>query len=75
MDRIAALCNSLTTKHLIIEWVPPTDSKFQEILRGRDAIYSHINEATFREAFGRYFTIVREETLENGRVMLHLLKR
>ena len=75
MDRIAALCNGLTTEHLIIEWVPPTDSKFQEILRGRDAIYSHINEATFRGAFGLYFTVVREETLENGRIVLHLLKR
>jgi SAM-dependent methyltransferase len=75
MDRIADLCNDLTTKHLIIEWVPPTDSKFQEILRGRDAIYAHINEAAFREAFARYFTIAHETILENGRIMLHLLKR
>jgi SAM-dependent methyltransferase len=75
MDRIAGLCNDLTTKHLILEWVPPTDSKFQEILRGREAIYAHINETAFREAFARYFTIARETTLENGRIMLHLLKR
>lgn len=75
MDRIAALCNDITTAHLIIEWVPPTDSKFQEILRGRDAIYTHINEAAFREAFARYFIIAHEATLENGRIMLHLLKR
>ena len=38
MDGIAALCSTLTTKHLILEWVPPTDSKFQELIRGRDAI-------------------------------------
>ena len=29
MDRIAAFCSNLTTRHLILEWVPPTDSKFQ----------------------------------------------
>ena len=28
MDRIATLCNKLTTRNLIIEWVPPTDPKF-----------------------------------------------
>lgn len=75
MDRIAALCSNLTTKHLILEWVPPTDSKFRELIRGRDAIYTHINEAAFREAFAQHFTVARESTLANGRIMLHLLKR
>ena len=75
MDRIAALCSTLTTKHLILEWVPPTDPKFQELIRGRDAIYAHINEAAFRSSFAQYFTVAHETTLANGRVMLHLLKR
>lgn len=75
MDGIAALCSTLTTKHLILEWVPPTDSKFQELIRGRDAIYAHINEAAFRSAFAQYFTIAHETTLENGRIMLHMLKK
>jgi SAM-dependent methyltransferase len=75
MDRIADLCSSLTTQHLILEWVPPTDPKFQELLRGRESIYTHITEASFREAFTRYFSIVNELTLTNGRVMLHLQKK
>jgi SAM-dependent methyltransferase len=75
MDRIAALCNGLTTQHLILEWVPPTDPKFQELLRGREAIYAHITEAAFREAFAEYFTIVDELALANGRLMLHLQKK
>jgi SAM-dependent methyltransferase len=74
MDRVAALCNSLTTRHLVLEWVPPTDPKFQELLRGRDAIYTHITEAAFRDAFAQYFTVVDELTLANGRIMLHLQK-
>ncbi|HTC76870.1 MAG TPA: class I SAM-dependent methyltransferase [Edaphobacter sp.] len=75
MDRIASLCSSLTTRHLILEWVPPTDPKFQELLRGRGAIYTHITEAAFRDAFGEYFTIVDELALVNGRTMLHLRKK
>jgi SAM-dependent methyltransferase len=75
MDRIAELCCSLTTAHLILEWVPPTDPKFRELVRGRDAIYVGITEASFREAFAEYFSTVDELTLTNGRTMLHLRKR
>jgi SAM-dependent methyltransferase len=75
MERIAALCNSLTTQYLILEWVPPADPKFQELLRGRGAIYAHITEAVFRNAFAEYFTTIDELTLANGRIMLHLRKK
>jgi SAM-dependent methyltransferase len=75
MDRIAALCSSLTTQNLILEWVPETDPKFQELLRGREAIYAHITEALFRDAFAEYFTVVDELKLANGRIMLHLRKK
>jgi SAM-dependent methyltransferase len=75
MDRIAALCSRLTTQHLILEWVPPADAKFRELLRGRDSIYAHITEAAFRDAFAEYFTTIGELTLANGRTMLHLQKK
>jgi SAM-dependent methyltransferase len=75
MDRIAGLCSGLTTQHLILEWVPPADPKFQELLRGREDIYTHITEAAFRDAFAEHFTVVDELTLANGRIMLHLQKR
>jgi 2-polyprenyl-3-methyl-5-hydroxy-6-metoxy-1,4-benzoquinol methylase len=75
MDRIVALCSDLTTENLILEWVPPTDVKFRELLRGRDDIYAHITEAVFREAFARYFKIASEMTLANGRILLHFKRR
>jgi SAM-dependent methyltransferase len=75
MDRIAALCDSLTTQDLILEWVPTADPKFQELLRGREAIYAHITEAMFRDAFAKYFLVVDEVMLANGRIMLHLRKK
>jgi SAM-dependent methyltransferase len=75
MDRIAALCSNLTTRDLVLEWVPPADPKFQELLRGRETIYEHVTEAAFREAFAQYFVVCDELTLANGRIMLHLQKR
>jgi SAM-dependent methyltransferase len=75
MDRIAALCSNLTTRHLILEWVPAADLKFQELLRGRDSIYAHITEDSFRDAFAEYFATVDELPLANGRIMLHLEKK
>jgi hypothetical protein len=75
MDRIAALCANLTKAHLILEWVPPTDPKFHELVRGREAIYQNITESAFRQAFARHFTILDETTLANGRILLHLLRK
>ncbi len=74
LEPIAELAARLTKQHLIIEWVPPTDQKFREILRGRDAIYTHLTEQAFREAFGRYFSVARETTLANGRILFHMTK-
>jgi SAM-dependent methyltransferase len=72
---IAALCSTLTTRNLILEWVPSTDPKFQELVRGRDSIYAHLTEAAFRDAFAIPFTVLREETLQNGRILLHLQRK
>jgi len=75
MNQIARLCSSLTTSHLILEWVPTTDPKFHELVRGRESIYGHLTEATFRDAFAQHFTTIDELTLANGRIMLHLQKK
>jgi ribosomal protein L11 methylase PrmA len=75
LDHIATLCHRLTTDCLIMEWVPPTDAKYIEIIRGREAIYSHITEAAFREAFAAYFSVIDELTLANGRILFHLQRR
>ncbi len=75
LDRIAALAARITTRNLILEWVPPTDPKFIEVLRGRESIYTHITEQAFRRAFTLHFTVAREATLQNGRILFHMEKR
>ena len=75
LSHIASLCNTLTTRNLILEWVPPQDSMFRQLVRGRDALYAHITEDAFREAFAPHFTIIRETTLPNRRILFHFTKR
>lgn len=72
MEQIASLVSRLTTANLIIEWIPPTDPMFQAILRGREALYAHITEESFRSAFFHYFRSIGEKQLANGRILLHL---
>jgi 2-polyprenyl-3-methyl-5-hydroxy-6-metoxy-1,4-benzoquinol methylase len=74
LEQIAALAARLTTCNLILEWVPPTDTMFQQLLRGREAIYAHLTEANFRTAFAEHFEIVSEHTLSNHRILFHLRK-
>lgn len=75
LDRIAILCKNMTTRDLIIEWVPPADVKFQELLRGRDTLYAHITEAAFRASFAEYFTAIAETKLSNNRILIHFRRR
>ena len=75
LGHIATLCSTLTTRNLILEWVPPHDSMFQQLVRGRDALYAHLTEDAFREAFAPHFTILREVTLPNRRILFHFTKR
>jgi len=75
LDRIATMCNNLTTRNLILEWVPQTDPMFQLLLRGRDALYAHLTEAALRSAFNPFFAIISESALHNGRTLFHLQRR
>lgn len=72
LDSIAELVRSLTIRWAIVEWVPPTDPRFAELLRGRDSIYGHLNEAAFLDAFENCFSVVQREQLNNGRILFLL---
>ena len=75
LNRIAKLCKAITTCNLILEWVPPSDEKFHELLRGRDDVYAHITESAFRLAFAEHFVCVRETTLSNHRILFHFQRK
>jgi hypothetical protein len=74
LPSILALLHRLTTRHLILEWVPVTDPMFQSLMRGRDALYGHLSEADLTTACAGLFTTLQRQPLANGRILFLLEK-
>jgi SAM-dependent methyltransferase len=70
LDAIVALCVRLTTRWLVIEWVPATDAMYKSLMRGRDELYGGITEYHLLDACEGRFKMVKRLTLENGRILL-----
>ncbi len=75
LEQIATLAARLTTRHLLIEWVPQSDPMFQSLLRGRDALYSGLTLERMQTAFASYFSVVSRCDLANGRTLFLMEKR
>jgi SAM-dependent methyltransferase len=75
LDEIAHLAAELTSCWAIVEWVPRTDPRFKDVCRGRDALFSHLNERTFLKSFSRVFSPVLRRQLSNGRVLFLLVRK
>ncbi|TFG95146.1 MAG: SAM-dependent methyltransferase [Myxococcales bacterium] len=56
LDRVAALMRRLC-RHLIIEFVPKSDSQVQRLLASREDVFPDYTNDGFEAAFSRYFTI------------------
>jgi SAM-dependent methyltransferase len=66
---IMALMHRLTQRHLIVEWVPPTDPMYQSLMRGRDNLYGSLAEQDLLAACEGRFRVLKRNALTNGRVM------
>jgi hypothetical protein len=75
LDRIAALVARITRRWAVVEWVPQSDPMFQFLLRGRDAIYTHLQLETMLAAFAPLFSVSARTDLANGRTLFLLEKR
>jgi SAM-dependent methyltransferase len=67
---ILALARRLTSRFLVVEWVPASDPMYQSLMRGRDALYGAIHESHLLAACDDRFTMLNRLTLENGRILL-----
>jgi SAM-dependent methyltransferase len=75
LTHIAGLAAELTTRWLVVEWVPPSDPMYQEWLRGRDELYGKLAEADLVHALDPFFTQIDRTELGNGRVLLVFERR
>jgi 2-polyprenyl-3-methyl-5-hydroxy-6-metoxy-1,4-benzoquinol methylase len=69
LAHIADLCSSLSSRWLVLEWVPPADPMFQEWLRGRDDLYGSLSEDDLKQAFAPFFHVADRTELGNHRVL------
>jgi hypothetical protein len=60
--------------HLIIEFVPKSDSQVQRLLSTREDIFPHYDLTGFRDAFGSAFEMMREEPVAGTARTLFLLR-
>lgn len=60
--------------HLIIEFVPKSDSQVRRLLSTRDDIFPHYDLAGFRESFRTGFEIMREEPVAGTERTLFLMR-
>jgi SAM-dependent methyltransferase len=69
LDEVSVLLRDLTKRWAIVEWVPAGDPMYVELMRGREELYGHLDEAAFVTAMERYFRIAQKERLNNGRTL------
>jgi SAM-dependent methyltransferase len=68
--KIVELCQRLTRRYLLIEWVPPADPMYQSLMRGRTNLYGALQESDLLAATAPLFEMIEREQLGNGRVLL-----
>jgi len=69
LSAILALCHRLTRRHLLLEWVPPTDPMYQSLMRGRDDLYGSLTPDDLLAACTGRFQLLRHHMLDNGRAL------
>jgi hypothetical protein len=73
-DKIASYMAELGP-HLIIEFVPKTDSQVKRLLVSRQDIFHDYSEKSFEKAFTTHYSIVDKVLLKTPARILYLLKR
>ncbi len=74
LSDIISLCHRLTTRYLVIEWVPVSDPMYISLMRGRETLYGSLHESELASSCIGYFRLLRRQLLDNGRSLL-LLER
>ena len=75
ISAILDLAHKLTSRHLVLEWVPVSDPMYQSLMRGRDKLYGSLSEADLLAACEGRFHTLRRQPLENGRILFLFAKK
>ncbi len=74
LERICQVFSQISN-NLVIEFVPKSDEKVQQMLSAKKDIYENYNEQSFEDAFKKTFSIIHKNPIgESGRI-LYLMKK
>jgi hypothetical protein len=59
----------------IVEFVPKSDAKVQQLLASREDIFADYDRAGFEKAFARYFELVEASAIEESERVLYRFRR
>jgi ribosomal protein L11 methylase PrmA len=62
-------------QHLIIEFVPKSDSQVQRLLLTRKDIFGNYDQVHFEQAFSEYFLIIRQDNIPGSERTLYLMQK
>jgi hypothetical protein len=74
LARIAEFLQAAGT-HLIIEFVPKTDSQVQRLLATREDVFSEYSQEGFERAFEQRFQILRSIPVRDSHRIIYLMRR
>ena len=74
LSRIAEYFSKLG-RHLIVEFVPKTDTQVKKLLATRKDIFPAYEQTSFEKEFSQYFVINRRENIADSERLLYLMKK
>lgn len=75
LEDLLALAAEISREYLLIEFVAPQDPMFQRIVRGREALYSHLTRERFEDAAKPHWELVRSRQITGLYRWLYLYRR
>lgn len=64
-----------TTRHAVIEWVPPEDPQFQKLAGPNINLYTYLDRGTFENALSGSFRILAQSLIPGGGRSIYLLEK
>ena len=75
LAQIIKLASEMTTKFLVIEYVPPEDPMFRGITRGREHLHMNLTREAFETVCQEFFETERSQQLGDSGRWVYLLRK
>ncbi|MCP4699068.1 MAG: class I SAM-dependent methyltransferase [Gammaproteobacteria bacterium] len=73
LDRLAAFFSQIC-RHLIVEFIPKSDSQVQRLLATRKDVFPNYAQIEFEKKFSLFFQLIRSESVKGSGRVLYLMK-